>query len=160
MVPVPQFENQWHRHFFVNVIWYLKIWHNVLFLQEETDEASFGEATVALLTTVTDNEIAVTHYQPKNISIILEGEVVNSFSILADAFLLMLIRVWMFMMYTVFPIVRGFVQLFYFRGLSNWCFFPRGFTWAHIEHRTLFLDIKTLIFIHLNVFWYVWFTLN
>ncbi|XP_062236541.1 uncharacterized protein LOC133975261 isoform X1 [Platichthys flesus] len=53
------------------------------------DEPGFGDASVALLTTLSDNSMSRVHYQPEKISVVLEGEVVATLPRLADAFLVM-----------------------------------------------------------------------
>ncbi|CAB1430833.1 unnamed protein product [Pleuronectes platessa] len=52
------------------------------------DEPGFGDASVALLTTISDNSMSRVHYQPEKISVVLEGEVVATLPRLADAFLI------------------------------------------------------------------------
>lgn len=53
------------------------------------DEPDLGDASVALLTVVSDNVSSPVHYNPVKVSVILEGDVVVNLPRLADAFLVM-----------------------------------------------------------------------
>uniref|UniRef100_A0A3B4VIB3 PB1 domain-containing protein n=1 Tax=Seriola dumerili TaxID=41447 RepID=A0A3B4VIB3_SERDU len=57
--------------------------------QDDMDEPDLGDASVALLTTVSDNATSPVHYHPVKISVVLEGDVVVNLPRLADAFLVM-----------------------------------------------------------------------
>lgn len=53
------------------------------------DEPDLGDASVVLLTTVSDDATSPVHYHPVKISVVLEGDVVLDLPRLADAFLVM-----------------------------------------------------------------------
>ena len=59
------------------------------FCQGDLDEPDNGDASVALLKTISDNAMSRVHYQPVKISVVLEGDVVATLPRLADAFLVM-----------------------------------------------------------------------
>ncbi|KAK6306447.1 hypothetical protein J4Q44_G00233720 [Coregonus suidteri] len=52
------------------------------------DEPDLGDASVVLLTTVSDDATSPVHYHPVRVSVVLEGDVVVNLPRLADAFLL------------------------------------------------------------------------
>lgn len=53
------------------------------------DEPDLGDASVFLLTTVSDDSSSIIHYEPQKISVLLEGEVIVELPRFADAFLVM-----------------------------------------------------------------------
>lgn len=56
---------------------------------DDMDEPDLGDASLVLLTTVSDDATSPVHYHPAKISVILEGDVVVDLPRLADAFLVM-----------------------------------------------------------------------
>ena len=59
------------------------------FFKDDVDEPDLGDASVVLLTTVSDNATSPVNYHPLRISVVLEGDVVVNLLRLADAFLVM-----------------------------------------------------------------------
>ncbi|KAK0133442.1 hypothetical protein N1851_031037 [Merluccius polli] len=57
--------------------------------QDDMDEPDLGDASVVLLTTVSDDATSPVHYHPVRVSVVLEGDVVVNLPTLADAFLVM-----------------------------------------------------------------------
>ncbi|XP_045074312.1 uncharacterized protein LOC123487218 [Coregonus clupeaformis] len=56
---------------------------------DDMDEPDLWDASVVLLTTVSDDATSPVHYHPVRVSVVLEGDVVVSLPRLADAFLVM-----------------------------------------------------------------------
>ncbi|KAK6293328.1 hypothetical protein J4Q44_G00356540 [Coregonus suidteri] len=56
---------------------------------DDMDEPDLGDASVVLLTTVSDDATSPVHYHPVRVSVVLEGDVVVNLPRLADAFLVM-----------------------------------------------------------------------
>ncbi|KAK0155076.1 hypothetical protein N1851_002615 [Merluccius polli] len=56
---------------------------------DDMDEPDLGDASVVLLTTVSDDATSPVHYHPVRVSVVLEGDVVVNLPTLADAFLVM-----------------------------------------------------------------------
>ncbi len=59
------------------------------FFQDDMDEPDLGDASVALLSTVSDDPTSPVHYHPLKISVVLEGDVVVDLPRLSEAFLVM-----------------------------------------------------------------------
>ncbi|KAK6308126.1 hypothetical protein J4Q44_G00213970 [Coregonus suidteri] len=55
--------------------------------EDDMDEPDLGDASVVLLTTVSDDATSPVHYHPVRVSVVLEGDVVVNLPRLADAFL-------------------------------------------------------------------------
>ncbi|CAL8313157.1 unnamed protein product [Arctogadus glacialis] len=73
---------------------------------DDMDELDLRDASVVLLTTVSDDATSPVHYHPVRVSVVLEGDVVVSLPRLADAFLV------------IFGLIYA-LHLSYPKGLTN-----------------------------------------
>lgn len=82
------------------------------FCKDDVDESDLGDASMTLLTTISDNAMSPVHYNPVKITVILEGDLVTTLPRLPDAFMIM------------FGLIYA-LHLSYLQGLMN----TFGVTW-------------------------------